>query len=108
VVSIVLVTAVIAIHDDGEEWRRLLTADIRSLLQLPLVAVTTALALVTALVVRDQVHAAALLGVLAFAAYRVFRRYARQTQGHSQVEDLYAFTRALDGSPTPMRSPGLC
>jgi diguanylate cyclase (GGDEF)-like protein len=96
-VSIVLVTAAIAIHEDGQEWRRLLTADVRSLFQVPLVAVTTTLALVTAIVVRDHPGALVLLGVLAFVAYRAFREYARQTQGHKQVEQLYAFTRTLDG-----------
>ena len=96
-VSIVLVTAVIAIHDDGQEWRRLLTADVRSLFQVPLVVVTTTLALVTALVVREHPGAAVLPGVLAFVAYRAFRGYAQQTQGHQQVEQLYEFTRALDG-----------
>jgi diguanylate cyclase (GGDEF)-like protein len=97
VISVVLISAVIALHDDSGEWRRLLTADVRKLFQLPLVAVTTALGLVTAIVVRDQVPAAVLLGVLSLAIYRVFHRYAQQTQGHTQVEALYDFTRALNG-----------
>ncbi|BCY11472.1 GAF domain-containing protein [Actinoplanes sp. L3-i22] len=96
-VSIVLVTAVIAIHDDSQEWRRLLTADVQQLFQMPLVAVTTTLALVTALLVRQEGYAALLLAVLAFAAQRVFHRYAQQTTTHQQVENLYRFTGSLDG-----------
>jgi diguanylate cyclase (GGDEF)-like protein len=96
-VSIVLITAVIALHDDGQEWRRLLTADVKQLFQLPMVAVTTSLALVTALLVREHWYAALLLGVLVFAAHRGFRRYAQQTRTHQQVADLYRFTRSLDG-----------
>jgi hypothetical protein len=98
VISIVLISAVIALHDDSTEWRRLLTADVRDLLQMPLVAVTTALGLVAAIVVREQARAAVLLGVLCFAVYRAFHRYAQQTQGHAQVEALYRFTRTLSGS----------
>ncbi|WP_249998277.1 bifunctional diguanylate cyclase/phosphodiesterase [Actinoplanes sp. M2I2] len=97
-ISVVLISAVIALHDDTEEWRRLLTADLRDILQLPLVVVTTTLGLITAIVVRDQVAAAVLLGILAFAVYLVFHQYARQTQGHAQVEALYRFTRAVSGS----------
>ncbi|MEV6636654.1 EAL domain-containing protein [Actinoplanes sp. NPDC051470] len=96
--SVVAISAVIAIHDDSQELRRLLSADIRGLFQLPLVAVTTALGLVTAIVVRDQLPAAVLLAVLALAIHRVFQRYAQQTQGHAQVEALYQFTRTLSGS----------
>ncbi|GIF40366.1 GGDEF domain-containing protein [Actinoplanes xinjiangensis] len=96
-VSIVLISAVIALHDDSQEWRRLLSADVKELLQMPLVAVSTTLALVTALLVRQQIWAALLLGVLVFATYRVFDRYAQQTRTHQQVEDLYRFTSSLDG-----------
>jgi diguanylate cyclase (GGDEF)-like protein len=96
-VSIVLISAVIALHDDSQEWRRLLSADVKELLQMPLVAVSTTLALVTALLVRQQIWAGLLLGVLVFAAYRVFDRYAQQTRTHQQVEDLYRFTSSLDG-----------
>ncbi|MEV6844635.1 EAL domain-containing protein [Actinoplanes sp. NPDC051411] len=97
VISIVLISAVIALHDDSGEWRRLLTADVRKLFQLPLVAVTTTLGLVTAIVVREQAPAAVLLAVLSLAIYRVLQRYAQQTQGHTQVEALYEFTRSLNG-----------
>ncbi|BEL03672.1 hypothetical protein Q0Z83_018630 [Actinoplanes sichuanensis] len=96
-VSIVLISAVIALHDDSREWRRLMSADVKELLQMPLVAVSTTLALVTALLVRQQIWAGLLLGVLVFAAYRVFDRYAQQTRTHQQVEDLYRFTSSLDG-----------
>ena len=96
-VSIVLISAVIAVHDDSQEWHRLLTADVKQLLQLPLVAVTTTLALITALLVREHWYAALLLGVLAFAAHLVFRGYAQQARTHQQVEDIYRFSRSLDG-----------
>ncbi|MEV6302662.1 EAL domain-containing protein [Actinoplanes sp. NPDC051861] len=96
-VSIVLVTAVIALHDDSQEWRRLLTADVRELFQLPMVAVTTTLALVTALLVREHWYTALLLVVLAYAVHRAFHRYAQQTRTHQQVDDLYRFNRSLDG-----------
>jgi len=97
-VSIVAISAVIAIHDDRAEWRRLLTADVRQLFQLPFVVVTTTLGLVTAIVVRERWPALVLLTVLALIVYRVFLRYAQQTQGHAQVEALYRFTRTLGGS----------
>ncbi|MGK5683478.1 putative bifunctional diguanylate cyclase/phosphodiesterase [Actinoplanes sp. URMC 104] len=96
--SVVLISAVIAINDDTEEWHRLLRADLGNVLQMPLVVVTTTLGLITAIVVRDQLAAAALLGILTFAIYRVFSRYSQQTQGHAQVEALYGFTRAVSGS----------
>jgi diguanylate cyclase (GGDEF)-like protein len=63
-----------------------------------MVAVTTTLGLVSAIVIRDHVRAVVLLGVLSFAIQRVFHRYAQQTQGHAQVEALYRFTRTLSGS----------
>ena len=97
-VSIVAISAVIAMHDDRAEWRRLLSADVRELFQLPFVVVTTALGLITAIVVRERWIALVLLSVLALIVYRVFLRYAQQTQGHAQVEALYRFTRTLDGS----------
>ncbi|MFC3381136.1 putative bifunctional diguanylate cyclase/phosphodiesterase [Couchioplanes azureus] len=98
VVSIVLVTLVISLHDDSQEWRRLVTADIKELVQVPMVTVTTTLALIAAIVIRDQLLASVLLAILSYAIYQVFRRYAQQTQGHAQVEQLYDFTRSLDGS----------
>ena len=96
-VSMILVTAAIALHDDRGAWRGLLASGLRNDLQLPLVAVTTSLALVTAIVVRQDVRAAVLLGVVTLGAFQAYRRYAEQTQGHAQVEALYSFTQALDG-----------
>jgi diguanylate cyclase (GGDEF)-like protein len=96
--SVVLISAVIALHDDTEEWRRLMSADLRGIVQMPLVVVTTTLGLITAIVIRDQLAAAVLLGILSFAVYWVFHRYSQQTQGHAQVEALYGFTRAVSGS----------
>jgi diguanylate cyclase (GGDEF)-like protein len=96
-VSIVLISAVIAVHDDSQEWRRLLTKDVKRLLQVPMVVVTTTFALVTALLVREQVYAVGLLAVLVLAVYRVFRRYAQQTRTHQHVDDVYRFTQSLNG-----------
>ncbi|MFF5289731.1 putative bifunctional diguanylate cyclase/phosphodiesterase [Paractinoplanes globisporus] len=98
-ISIVAISAVIAIHDDSVQWRRLAVADVRELLQLPFVLVTTALGLVTAIVVREAWPAFVLLAVLALTVHQVFRSYAQQTQGHAQVEAVYRFTRTLGGSP---------
>ena len=64
----------------------------------PLVIVTTSIALVGALVVRNDPRAVALLGVVCFVVFLAYRGYVRQTQGHEQVEGLYSFTRALDDS----------
>ncbi len=97
VVSMMLVTGAIALHDDPGAWRALFRSGLRQELHAPLVAVTTSLALVTALVIHHDPRAALLLAVVALAAYAAFHRYAQQTQGHAQVEALYGFTRALDG-----------
>jgi diguanylate cyclase (GGDEF)-like protein len=91
----VLITAVIALHDDPREWRRL---PIVMIMGVPLVSVTTSIALVGALVVERDARASALLAVVSFVTFLGYRGYVRQTQGHAQVEGLYAFTRALDGS----------
>ncbi|MCW2506822.1 MAG: hypothetical protein JWO79_5106 [Actinomycetia bacterium] len=94
VLAVVLVTAAIAFHDDRGEWKRL-----RAAMQgTPLVAITTSFALLTALVARTDPRAVALLGVVSLAAYLAYRGYARQSQGHAQVEELYEFTRALGNS----------
>jgi diguanylate cyclase (GGDEF)-like protein len=90
-----LITAAIALHDDPREWRRLATAATRGV---PLAAVTTSFALIGALVVQRDPHAVALLAVVVFVTFLAYRGYVRQGQGHAQVESLYAFTRALDGS----------
>ncbi|MGC9669871.1 putative bifunctional diguanylate cyclase/phosphodiesterase [Planosporangium sp. 12N6] len=91
----VVVTAAIALHDDPGEWRRLPSAVIRGI---PPVVVTTSVALLGALVVERDRRAVALLAVVGFVTFLAYREYARQSQGHAQVEGLYAFTRALDGS----------
>ncbi len=90
-----LVTAAIALHDDPSEWRRLPVA---ATLGVPLVVVTTSIALVGGIVVIRDPRAVALLAVVSFVTFLGYRGYVRQTQGHEQVESLYAFTRALDGS----------
>jgi len=90
----ILITAAISLHDDPGEWRRLPAA----MRGVPLVAVTTSIALVSVLAVEHDVRAVVLLGVVSLVAYVAYRAYVRQSQGHAQVEGLYAFTRALDGS----------
>jgi diguanylate cyclase (GGDEF)-like protein len=90
----VLVTAAIALHDDPGEWRRVT----RALRGLPLVAVSTTIALIGAMAVESDIRALALLAVLGLVTYTGYRAYVRQSQGHAQVEELYTFTRALDGS----------
>jgi diguanylate cyclase (GGDEF)-like protein len=94
VVAAVLVTAVIALHDDPGEWRRLPAA----MRGIPLVAVTTSIGLVSGLAVDHDVRAIGLLAVVSAVTYLAYRSYIRQSQGHEQVDELYAFTRALDGS----------
>jgi phospholipid/cholesterol/gamma-HCH transport system substrate-binding protein len=64
----------------------------------PLAAVTTSFALIGVLVVQRDRSAVALLAVVVFVTFLAYRGYVRQSQGHAQVESLYAFTRALDGS----------
>ncbi|WP_433211127.1 putative bifunctional diguanylate cyclase/phosphodiesterase [Dactylosporangium sp. CS-047395] len=93
VIAAVLVTAVIALHDDPGEWRRLPSA----LQGLPLVAITTSIGLISALAIERDARAIALLGIVSAVTYRAYRAFVRQSQGHQQVEELYAFTRALDG-----------
>ncbi|WP_433080929.1 putative bifunctional diguanylate cyclase/phosphodiesterase [Dactylosporangium sp. CA-052675] len=93
VIAAVLVTAVIALHDDPSEWRRLPSA----LQGLPLVAITTSIGLISALAIERDARAIALLAIVSAVTYRAYRAFVRQSQGHQQVEELYAFTRALDG-----------
>ncbi|GIJ44465.1 hypothetical protein Val02_13510 [Virgisporangium aliadipatigenens] len=90
----VLVTAAIALKDDPDEWKRMGHA----LRGLPLVAVTTTIALIGAMAVEKDLRALLLLGVVALVTWVTYRAYVRQSQGHAQVEELYSFTRALDGS----------
>jgi diguanylate cyclase (GGDEF)-like protein len=95
VVSVFLVTAAISLHDDPGEWRRLPAA----MRGVPLVAVTTSIALVSGLAVYNDVRALVLLTVVSLVAYVGYRGYSRHSQAQAQVEGLYSFTRALDGSP---------
>jgi diguanylate cyclase (GGDEF)-like protein len=95
--SAVLVTAAISLHDDPGEWRRLP----HSLQGSPLVVVATSIGLVSALAVGYDPRASVLLAVVSLVTYLAYRAYVRQSQGHAQVEELYAFTRALDGSLEP-------
>jgi diguanylate cyclase (GGDEF)-like protein len=88
-------TAAIALHDDPGEWRRLPATVVSGV---PLVVVTTSIALSGVLVVQLDPRAVAILGVVCFVTFLGYRGYVRQTQGNAQVEGLYAFTRALDGS----------
>ena len=90
----VLITVVIALHDDPGELRRLSQA----FHGLPLVAITATVALIGAMAVQYDAWALLLVGVAAVVTYGGYRAYVKQTQGHTQVEDLYAFTRSLDGS----------
>jgi diguanylate cyclase (GGDEF)-like protein len=90
----ILVTAVISLHDDPSEWRRLPSA----MGGLVLVLVATSVALISAITVESNPWAVALLAVLYCVVHLGYRGYVRQSQGHAQVEGLYAFTSALDGS----------
>jgi diguanylate cyclase (GGDEF)-like protein len=90
----VLVTAAISLSDDPTEWRRLPAA----MRDVWLVFVTTTVALVSGVAAQHDERALLLLAVVSFLTYLAYRGYVRQGQGHAQVEELYAFTRALDGS----------
>ena len=92
--AILLVTAVICLHDDPTEWRRLPSA----MRGLSLVVVSTSIALISALAVAQDPWAVTLLAVVSCVIYLGYRGYVRQSQGHAQVEQLYAFTSALDSS----------
>jgi diguanylate cyclase (GGDEF)-like protein len=94
VVAATLVTAAIALHDDPQEWRRLPAA----MRGVPLVTVTASVGLVSALAIDRDPRALVLLAVVSAVTFAAYRAYVRQNQGHEQVEELYAFTRALDGS----------
>jgi diguanylate cyclase (GGDEF)-like protein len=92
--AIILITAVISLYDDPSEWRRL-PAAMRGLV---LVLVATSIALVGVLAVQSNPAAAAILAVLYGVVHVGYRGYVRQSQGNEQVENLYAFTSALDSS----------
>ena len=93
-IAMVLVTAVISLHDDPSEWRRLPSA----MGGMVLVLVATSIALISAITVQSNPWAVGLLAVLYGVVHLGYRGYVRQSQGHAQVEGLYAFTSALDGS----------
>ncbi|MFI1994951.1 putative bifunctional diguanylate cyclase/phosphodiesterase [Actinoplanes sp. NPDC020271] len=92
--AIILITTVISLHDDPSEWRRLPSA----LRGLGLVMVATSIALISAIVIQSNPFAVALLAVLFAVVHVGYRGYVRQSQGNEQVENLYAFTSALDSS----------
>jgi diguanylate cyclase (GGDEF)-like protein len=94
VVAVVLVTAVIALHDDPGEWRRL-PAAMRSVW---VVGVTTSVALVAALAAQQSPWSLVLLGMAGALLYFSYRAYVQLGQGNAEVEQLYTFTRALDGA----------
>jgi diguanylate cyclase (GGDEF)-like protein len=93
-IALVLVTAVIAMHDDPTAWRSLP----KTLSGVPLVAVATTIALLSRLAVERNQWAALLLGLVSVALFLAYRAFVQQRHGHVQVAELYAFTRALDGS----------
>ncbi len=94
VVAVVLVTAVIALHDDPGEWRRL-PAAMRSVW---VVAVVTTVTLVAAQAAEQAPWSLVLLGMAAVVLYLAYRAYVQLGQGNAEVEQLYTFTRALDGA----------
>ncbi|WP_344171607.1 putative bifunctional diguanylate cyclase/phosphodiesterase [Pilimelia columellifera] len=93
-VAAVLVTAAISLHDDPSEWRRLPLA----LRGEPFVLVTTTVAIISAIGVEQTPWTLVLLGVVSVILYLAYRALITQQQGHAQVDELYSFTRALDGS----------
>ena len=94
VVAAVLLTAVIALHDDPGEWRRL-PAALRSTW---LVVVTTTFALISFLAATEPQWAPALIGIVALVLLLAYRAYIALGDGNAEVEQLYGFTRALDGA----------
>jgi diguanylate cyclase (GGDEF)-like protein len=93
-VALVLVTTAIALHDDPTAWRTLP----RALSGLPLVAAATTIALLSSLAVERDQWAGLLLGVGSVVLFLAYRAFVHQRDGNVQVAELYAFTRALDGS----------
>jgi diguanylate cyclase (GGDEF)-like protein len=93
VVAAVLLTVVIAVHDDPGEWRRL-PAALRSTW---MVAVTTTIALISYSAGVQARWALALVAVMGVVLYLAYRAYVALGHGNEELEQLYAFTRALDG-----------
>jgi diguanylate cyclase (GGDEF)-like protein len=94
VVAAILLTAVIAVHDDPGEWRRL-PAALRSVW---MVAVTATIALVSYSAAVQARWALVLVALVAVVLYLAYRAYVKLGHGNDEVEQLYAFTRALDGA----------
>jgi diguanylate cyclase (GGDEF)-like protein len=94
VAAAVLLTAVIAVHDDPGEWRRL-PAALRSTW---MVVVTTTVALVSFLAATRPRWALVLVGIVAAVLLIAYRAVHALRNGNAEVEQLYAFTRALDGA----------
>jgi diguanylate cyclase (GGDEF)-like protein len=94
VVAVVAVTAVIAFHDDPQEWRRL-PAAMRSV---PVSAIAATAALVSTRAAAGNPWVLALLALLAVAVHVAYRAFVQQRQGKEEVEQLFAFTRAINGA----------
>ncbi len=94
VVAAVLLTAVIALHDDPGEWRRLPAA----LSSVWMVALTTTVALVSFSAAVQARWALVLVAVVAVVLVFAYRAYVQLGNGNAEVEQLYGFTRALDGT----------
>lgn len=90
--DIILITAVVSLHDDPSEWRRL-PAALRAL-----VLDATSIALISTIAVQSNPAAATILAVLYAVMHVGYRGYVRHSQGNAQVENLYAFASALDSS----------
>jgi diguanylate cyclase (GGDEF)-like protein len=92
--AIILLTTVISLHDDPSEWRRLPSA----MKGLGLVLIATSIALISAIAIQSSPYTVAILAVLYGVVHVAYRGYVRQSLGNEQVENLYAFTSALDSS----------
>jgi diguanylate cyclase (GGDEF)-like protein len=94
VVAAVLLTAVIAVHDDPGEWRRLPAA----LLSTGLVVVTTTVAVIGFLAATRPGWSLVLVGIVAVVLLLAYRAFMAVKNGNAEVEQLYTFTQALDGA----------
>jgi diguanylate cyclase (GGDEF)-like protein len=94
VVAVVLVTAAIALHDDPGEWRRLPAA----MRNVWVVTVTTTLALTSLLAAQQAQWALLLLAAIGVVLYLAYQAYVQLGHGNAEVEQLYSFTKALDGA----------
>nr|WP_239107700.1 sensor domain-containing phosphodiesterase [Spirilliplanes yamanashiensis] len=94
VVAAVAVTAVIALHDDPGEWRRLPSA----LRGTVVAAGLTTIGVVGAEAASQSPWSVSLLVVLCVVLLLVYRALVRQGNDRAEVGELYAFTTALDGA----------